>query len=98
MANLVQVKALKRVARTQPPVGSSPIGNLQWMGDLRLGKVLNFPHPHCLTKLILTSKDEPPPKRLDVLQGTFLRVGGAQEQGIAFPKRVQFGQYVRPMG
>eukprot|EP00963_Diacronema_lutheri_P012896 scaffold2062_cov333-Pavlova_lutheri.AAC.4 len=52
------------------------------MGDLRLGKVLNFPEPHGFIKLILTWKDEPPPKRLHV-QGNFLRVGGAQERRIA---------------
>jgi len=52
------------------------------MGDLRLGKVVNVPQPHALIKLILTLKDEPPPTRSHVVQGNFLHVGEAQEQGV----------------
>ena len=42
--------------------------------------VLSLSPTHLVIKLILTSKIEPPPKRLD-LRGNFLRTGGVQEQG-----------------
>ena len=43
--------------------------------------VLNLSLTHFVIKLILTSKGEPPPKRLLHLRGNFLRTGGVQEQG-----------------
>ena len=43
--------------------------------------VLNLYPTHFVIKLILTSKGEPPPKRLLHLRGNFLRTGGVQEQG-----------------
>ena len=47
----------------------------------RRGVVLNLSPTHFVIKLILTSKGEPPPKRLLHLRGNFLRTGGVQEQG-----------------
>ena len=47
----------------------------------RRGVVLNLSLSHLVIKLILTSKVEPPPKRLLNLRGNFLRTGGVQEQG-----------------
>ena len=47
----------------------------------RRGVVLNLSPTHFVIKLILTSKVEPPPKRLLNLRGNFLRTGGVQEQG-----------------
>ena len=63
------------------PLDSSPIEPLQWMVTPLWRGVRNLSLSHFVIKLILTSKGEPPPKRLLHLRGNFLRTGGVQEQG-----------------
>ena len=63
------------------PLDSSPIEPLQWMVTPLHRGVLNLSLTHFVIKLILTSKVEPPPKRLLNIRGNFLRTGGVQEQG-----------------
>ena len=63
------------------PLDSSPIEPLQWMVTPLHRGVLNLSLTHFVIKLILTSKVEPPLKRLLNLRGNFLRTGGVQEQG-----------------
>jgi len=63
------------------PPEYSPIEPLQWIVTPLWRGALYLSPTHLVIKLILTSKAEPPPKRLHNLRGHFLRTGRIQEQG-----------------